>query len=113
MKRHGHLRTMVTDPLRFCGVAKTDLDRSDDRETGRWRHNRAKPAHLPLRRRERAMVRFRRMRTLQKRVSEHQEVSVCQRQPSIERGEMDTGGTAEAIAVEKQATRVGLVNDAV
>ena len=35
-------------------------------ETGRWLNNRAENSHQPLRRRERAMLRFRRMHTLQK-----------------------------------------------
>jgi putative transposase len=36
------------------------------RETGRWLNNRAENSHQPFRRRERAMLRFRRMRSLQK-----------------------------------------------
>ena len=36
------------------------------RETGRWLNNRAENSHQPFRRRERAMLRFRRMRGLQK-----------------------------------------------
>jgi putative transposase len=34
-------------------------------KTGRWLNNRAENSHLPFRRRERAMQRFRRMRRLQ------------------------------------------------
>ena len=37
----------------------------------RWRTNRAENSPLPFRRRERAMLRFRRMRTLQKVASVH------------------------------------------
>jgi putative transposase len=51
-----------------------DLGRSDDREMGRWLNNRAENSHLPFRRRERAMLRFRRMRTLQKFASVHASV---------------------------------------
>ena len=43
-------------------------------ETGRWLNNRAENAHQPFRRRERAMLRFRRTRTLQKFVSVHSSV---------------------------------------
>ena len=43
-------------------------------ETGRWLNNRAENAHLPLRRRERAMLRFRRMRSLQKFATVHSSV---------------------------------------
>ncbi|WP_373237219.1 DDE-type integrase/transposase/recombinase, partial [Cohaesibacter celericrescens] len=42
--------------------------------TGRWRNNRAENSHLPFRRRERAMIRFRRMRALQKFASIHASV---------------------------------------
>jgi putative transposase len=38
-------------------------------ETGRWVNNRAENSHLPGRRRERAMLRFSRAKTLQKFVS--------------------------------------------
>jgi putative transposase len=40
-------------------------------ETGRWVNNRAENSHLPFRRREGAMLRFRRVQTLQKFVSIH------------------------------------------
>jgi hypothetical protein len=43
-------------------------------ETGRHLNNRAENSHLPIRRRERAMSRFRRMRSLQKFVSIHSSV---------------------------------------
>ena len=38
----------------------------DKRDVGRWLNNRAENSHQPFRRRERAMLRFRRMRSLQK-----------------------------------------------
>ena len=44
-------------------------------ETGRWANNRAEHSHLPFRRRERAMLRFRRMRSLQKFAAVHASVS--------------------------------------
>jgi hypothetical protein len=40
-------------------------------ETGRWLNNGAENSHLPFRRRERAMLKFRRIQTLQKFVSVH------------------------------------------
>ena len=64
MKRHGRPEVIVTDRLRSYGSALKDLGRGDDREMGRWLNNRAENSHLPFRRRERAMLRFRRMRTL-------------------------------------------------
>jgi len=66
MKRHGRPEIIVTDRLRSYGAALKDLGRGDDREMGRWLNNRAENSHLPFRRRERAMLRFRHMRTLQK-----------------------------------------------
>ncbi len=37
-----------------------------DQESGRWLNNRAENSHQPFRRRERAMAKFRDMKTLQK-----------------------------------------------
>jgi putative transposase len=37
----------------------------DKHRTGRWDNNRVENSHLPFRRRERATLRFRRMRSLQ------------------------------------------------
>jgi putative transposase len=74
MKRHGRPETIVTDRLLSYGAALKDLGRGDDREMGRWLNNRAENSHLTFRRRERAMLRFRRMRTLQKFASVHASV---------------------------------------
>jgi putative transposase len=48
---------------------------SDRQETGRWLNNRGENSHLPFRRRERAMLRFRRTRSLQKFASVHASVT--------------------------------------
>jgi putative transposase len=74
MKRHGRPETIVTDRLRSYGAALKDLGRGDDREMGRRLTNRAENSHLPFRQRERAMLRFRRMQTLQKFASVHASV---------------------------------------
>ncbi len=66
MRRHGRPETIVTDRLRSNGAALKDLGRGDDREMGRWLNNRSENSHQPFRRRERAMLRFRQMRCLQK-----------------------------------------------
>ena len=71
IKRHGRPHIFVTDKLRSYGVALKELGLPDDRETGRWLNNRAENSHQPFRRRERAMLRFRRMRSLQKFVAVH------------------------------------------
>lgn len=60
--------------LRSYGAALKNLVRGDNREMGRWLNNRAENSHLPLRRRETAMLRFRRMRTLQMFASVHASV---------------------------------------
>src|SRR3546814_16563053 len=43
-----------------------ELGNLDRREMGRWLNNRAENSPLPFRRRERAMLRFRQMKSLQK-----------------------------------------------
>ena len=63
MKRYGAPRTVVTDRLRPYGAAVKEIGNIDRQEVGRHLNNRAEKSHLPLRRRERAMLRFRRMST--------------------------------------------------
>ena len=74
LKRHGRSAELVTDRLRSYGAALKDLGALDLQETGRWANNRAENSHQPFRRRERAMLRFRRMQTLQKFASVHASV---------------------------------------
>jgi putative transposase len=71
MKRHGQPRTIVTDGLRSYPAALNEIGNGEDQQVGRWHNNRAENSHLPFRRRERAMLRFRRMKTLQKFSSVH------------------------------------------
>jgi putative transposase len=71
MKRHGRTRAIVTDRLRLYGAALKEIGAADLQQTGRRLNNRAENSHLPFRRRERAMLRFRRMKTLQKFASVH------------------------------------------
>ena len=71
MKRYGAPRTIVTDRLRSYGAAMKVIGNHDRQEVGRHLNNRAENSHLPLRRRERAMSRFRRMSQLQKFASTH------------------------------------------
>ena len=66
MKRHGKSRVIVTDKLRSYSAAMKEFGNAGVQETGRWLNNRAENSHQPFRRRERAMLRFRRMHTLQK-----------------------------------------------
>ena len=71
MKRHGRPRAVVTDGLRSYAAAMNEIGNADKHEVGRWLNNRAENSHQPFRRRERAMLRFRRMKTLQKFSSVH------------------------------------------
>jgi putative transposase len=75
MKRHGQPGVIVTDRLRSYGAALKEIGAAERQETGRWQNNRAENSHLPFRRRERAMQRFRRMRSLQKFAAVHASVS--------------------------------------
>lgn len=50
------------------------IGNADRQRTGRWLNNRAENSHLPFRRRERAMSRFRRMRSLQKFTAVHSSI---------------------------------------
>ena len=75
LKRHGRAAEVVTDRLRSYGAVLRELGIGDRQETGRWTNNRAENSHQPCRRREWAMLRFRRMRTLQKFASVRASVS--------------------------------------
>jgi putative transposase len=74
LRRHGSPDVMVTDRYRSYGAALKEIGAADRQETGRWLNNRAENSHLPFRRRERAMQRFRRMRSLQKFAAVHASV---------------------------------------
>ena len=74
MKRYGRPEVIVTDGLRSYGAAMGELGNLDRREVGRWANNRAENSHPPFRRRERVMLRFRRMKTLQMFSSVHAQV---------------------------------------
>ena len=74
MKRHGRPGAIVTDGLPSYGAALKEIGAADRQETGRWRNNRVENSHIPFRRRERAMLRFRRLKTLQKSASVHAQV---------------------------------------
>mgnify|MGYP000692692388 CR=1 FL=1 len=74
MKRHGRAHIFVTDKLRSDGAAMKEIGNAARQETGRWQNNRAENSHQPFRRRERAMLRFRRRRSLQNFTSVHASV---------------------------------------
>ena len=71
LKHHGKFETIVTDGLKSYPAAMRELGNLERREMGRWKNNRAENSHLPFRRRERAMLRFRQMKSWQKFASVH------------------------------------------
>ena len=74
MKRHGRAHIFVTDKHRSYSASMKEIGNADRQETERWLNNRAENSHQPFRRRERAMPRFKRLRTLQKFVAVHASV---------------------------------------
>ena len=74
LKRHGSPAAVTTDGLRSYGAAMDELGNRAKQEVGRHANNRVENSHLPFRRRERAMLRFRGMKTLQKFASVHANV---------------------------------------
>ena len=74
MRRYGRPEVLVTDRFPSYRAALRDLGCDDLQACGRWLNNRIENSHLPFRRRERAMQRFRRMRSLQKFVAVHSSV---------------------------------------
>jgi putative transposase len=74
LKRHGSPEAITTDGLRSYKAAMSELGNAEKQEVGRWANNRVENSHLSFRRRERAMLRFRQMKTLQKFASIHANV---------------------------------------
>src|SRR5208337_4864762 len=66
MKKYGRPLSVVTDGLCSYPAAMKEIGNADRQEAGRRLNNRAENSHQPFRRRERAMQRFRSMKTLQK-----------------------------------------------
>ena len=73
-KRHGSPEVITTDGLKSYGAALRTLGVLGKQEIGRHANNRVENSHLPFRRRERAMIRFRGMKSLQKFASVHANV---------------------------------------
>ena len=74
LKRHGSPEAITTDGVRSYGAATGGLGNAAKKEIGRWADNRVDNSNLPFRQRERAMVRFRQMKSLQKFASVHANV---------------------------------------
>ncbi len=71
MKRYGNPQVIVTDRLRSYQAAMRETGNEARQETGRWLNNRAENLHQPFRRRERAMMKFRSAKSLQKFATVH------------------------------------------
>jgi putative transposase len=74
MQRYGQPQVIVTDRLRSYRAALKLIGNENAQEVGRWLNNRAENSHLPFRRREYAMLKFRLRQTLQKFSSIHSSV---------------------------------------
>ena len=74
MKRYCSPKVIVTDKLRSYSAAMNLIGNQARQETGRWLNNRAENSHQPFRRRERAMIKFRSAKTLQKFTSIHSSI---------------------------------------
>src|SRR6202142_984037 len=66
MKKYGRPQSIVTDRLRAYSAAMKEIGAANRHEVGGRLNNRAENSHQPFRRRERAMQRFRSVKTLQK-----------------------------------------------
>ena len=75
MKRYGRPSSIVTDRLGSYRSAMTIIGNMANQVCGRWLNNRAENSHQPFRRRERALAKFRDIKTLQKFASVH--ASIC------------------------------------
>ena len=74
MKRYGKPQVIVTGRLRSYRAAMKIIGNVHTQEVGLWKNNRCENFHLPFRRREHAMLRFRHMRSLQNSVSIHSSI---------------------------------------
>jgi len=74
MKRYGKPHQIVTDRLKSYRAAMKVIGNQAAQEVGGRKNNRCENSHLPFRWREYAILRFRRMRSLQKFTSIHSSV---------------------------------------
>ncbi len=74
LKSRGSPVEITTDGLRSYKAAMTETGNTQKQEVGRWANSRVENRHLPVRRRELAMLRFRQMKSLQKFASVHANV---------------------------------------
>ena len=65
MIRYGTPHKIITDRLRSYRAAMKLIGNEAVQEVGRWKNNRCENSHLPFRRREQAILKFRHLRSLQ------------------------------------------------
>ena len=75
LKCRGSADTIVANGLRSYKAAIIQLGCEQKQAIGRWANNRVENSHLSFRRKERAMLRFRRIKNLQKLASVHDHFS--------------------------------------
>ena len=103
MKRYGRPATIVTDRLQSYRAAMEVIGNEGSREDRRWLNNRAENSHRPFRRRERAMVKFRDVKTLQKFASVHASIhNHFNRQRHLNRRDIFKQDRAAALAEWRQ-----------
>ena len=71
IRRYGSPNEIVTDELRSYSATAKELGCSNKQVTMRWANNRVENSYLQYRRRERALLRLRRINSLQKFASIH------------------------------------------
>jgi putative transposase len=74
MRKYGSAKIIITDKLLSYGAAFREIGVADKQLCGGRANNRCKNSHLPFRRRERAMQRFKTVAALQKFVSYHSQI---------------------------------------
>ena len=74
MRKHGVPREIVTDKLRSYGAALKELQCSGLQQTEKYLNNACENSHLPFRKKERSMQKFRSRATLQLFTSAHSQI---------------------------------------
>jgi len=74
MRKHGFLKIITTDKLPSYRASFHEIGVAERQPCGGRSNNRCENSHLPFRRRERAMQRFKTVATLQKFVSYHSQI---------------------------------------
>ena len=74
LRKHGAPKSIVTDKLRSYGAALKEIGCSDLQRTDQYLNNICESSHLPFRRKERSMQKFKSKVTLQFFISIHSQI---------------------------------------